>query len=91
MLARPFFRTRWTGVDLHHDPVDLGLGEVELGEELEVLALGLLQLAERLGDGLVVLALVVDGVGQDEPNVEGRVRARRRGRAGPTLEYGERG
>ena len=78
--------TRGTRVDLHHDPVDLGLGEVELGEELEVLALGLLQLVERLRHGLVVLPLVVDGVGQDEADVEGRVRARRGRGAGPALK-----
>ena len=63
--------TCWTGVDFHHNSVNLWLRELELVQELEGSLFGPLQLVETFRDGLVVLPLVVDRVGQDEAQVEG--------------------
>ena len=50
--------------------MNLGVRKLEFVQELKVSFLGLLQFRETFRDSLVVLPLVVDGVGQDEAEVE---------------------
>ena len=72
--------------DLHHDPVDLLMPELELLQELERELLRLLDLGQGLSHGLVVLTLVVDRVRQDQAQVQlGLFRVRGGGHLG-TLE-----
>ena len=62
------------------------MAELELLQELERELLGLLDLGQGLGHGLVVLALVVDRVRQDQPQVQLRLSGVGGGRNFSTLK-----
>ena len=66
--------------------MDLLVAELELLQELERELLGLLDLGQGLGHGLVVLALVVDRVRQDQPQVQLRLSGVGGGRNFSTLK-----
>ena len=66
--------------------MDLLVAELELLQELERELLGLLDLGQGLGHGLVVLALVVDRVRQDQAQVQLRLSGVGGGRNFSTLK-----